>query len=251
MPSTLSSSHSLVQTSKHYIMEHYNIVVPKKQKNVYQTPNKNRVCCYWCCHGFDQIPVGLPVKKVEIKERYTLSGIYCSWNCVLAENSTNDNNLKMVERSRYVFELAKRMHNVVPRRAPPRECLKMFGGPMSIEQFRETDPNTTYVTERPPILEIIPDETRILARVFTKAAKMRHSSTNNNNNSNNNTSTSTIDKGSDYNSSTYTIKKQKKKRKNNSLKRMGIILSNNNNHNNHNNHSHSRKKHRINTAIKS
>lgn len=223
-------------------MEHYNIVVPKKQKNVYQTPNKNRVSCYWCCHPFDQIPVGLPIRKVEIKERYTLSGIYCSWNCVLAENSTNDNNLKMVERSRYVFELAKRMQNVVPRRAPPRECLKMFGGPMSIEQFRKTDPKTSYVTERPPILEIIPDETRILARVFTKAAKMRHSSTNNNNNTTT-TTTSTIDKGSDYNSSSYTIKEQKKKRKNKSLKRMGIILSNNNNHSH--SHHHHRKKHRI------
>jgi len=133
---------------------HYKIVVPKKKKNVYETPNNNRICCWWCCHTFDQKPVGLPIKKVEIKERYTLSGIYCSWDCVLAQNSSinSSNNIKMIEIGRYIFQLAKKMHNVVPRRAPPRECLKMFGGPMNIKQFRNTPSNTTYILQTPPIL---------------------------------------------------------------------------------------------------
>jgi hypothetical protein len=50
-------------------------------------------------------------------------------------------------------------------------ALKMFGGTMTIEEFRDP-PEKEYVLQAPPVLYVIPDEQVLLARSFGPASSM-------------------------------------------------------------------------------
>ena len=111
-------------------------------KNVVQEnqwPDKTDICCWWCCHSFECTPCTLPVKYDPLRKRYTFSGIFCSWGCVKAYNFDKHDH-KMSERSGLISMLVRELHSVEYsislKTAPHRQCLKMFGGYMSIDEFR-------------------------------------------------------------------------------------------------------------------
>jgi hypothetical protein len=103
-------------------------------------PDKTNVCCWWCCHTFDTTPCTLPLKYDSLRKRYTFTGIFCSWNCTKAYNF-HKNDHKKYERGQLISLLVKQLYSITDsiniKTAPFRECLKMFGGYMSIDEFRD------------------------------------------------------------------------------------------------------------------
>lgn len=85
--------------------------------------------CWWCCYPFNN-------KPCHIINRGTLEGCFCSPNCTLAYINVERNN----ERWRLVANLRQhlRKHMDVDKliAAPPRQCLKIFGGNLTITEFR-------------------------------------------------------------------------------------------------------------------
>lgn len=68
---------------------------------------------------------------------------FCSWSCVKSYNFDSSNH-KKYECSSLITLLLQQIHGVSKairiKPAPPRQCLKMFGGYMDIETFRgDTD----------------------------------------------------------------------------------------------------------------
>ncbi len=119
--------------------------------------------CWWCCHSFNNAPCAIPIKYV--KDIFYVYGCFCSFNCALSYNFTTNVNKKW-ERVSYLHLLYKKLYNVnevVLDYAPERQCLKMFGGYMDIEQFRNSK-NKTYNVVYPPMICIIPQlqETEIV-----------------------------------------------------------------------------------------
>jgi len=102
-------------------------------------PSQTDVCCWWCCHTFDNSPCTLPTKYDPLRKRYTFTGIFCSWSCVKAYNFDKSDHL-MGERVGLISMLIKQLRSceecVSIKPAPHRQCLKMFGGYMTIEEFR-------------------------------------------------------------------------------------------------------------------
>lgn len=102
-------------------------------------PDKTDVYCWWCCHPFDTSPCTLPVKHDSLRNRFTFTGIFCSWNCTKAYNFEMNDNRKY-ERSSLITFLIQQLYGITEaihiKPAPLRQCLKMFGGYMSIEDFR-------------------------------------------------------------------------------------------------------------------
>lgn len=96
---------------------------------------KTDVCCWWCCHSFDTVPIGLPVDYKN--DKFRVNGIYCSFACMKAEN----NDKKLYKDSLIKFLYIKLTNDYDKRKyikpAPPRCALKMFGGELSIEDFRK------------------------------------------------------------------------------------------------------------------
>lgn len=100
-------------------------------------PKEGESVCWWCCHRFNTIPIGLP-EKYDNGE-FHLFGHFCSFNCAHAYN-VQQNDFKIWERYSLLNLYYKKIFShtnpsrIMP--APPRQALQMFGGELSIEQFR-------------------------------------------------------------------------------------------------------------------
>ena len=99
-------------------------------------------CCWWCCHTFEGQELHLPYKKEQTM------GVFCSWECMKAFASERFKSGKSLE----VFTLMTHMRKVITGKttmvqsAPSRYSLKMFGGPLNIDEFRKTtDKQFKYV----------------------------------------------------------------------------------------------------------
>lgn len=128
------------------------------------------VNCWWCCHKFNTIPIGLPEKYNIKTKKFRVYGIFCSFGCVLSYGEDNryknfkelvlfmyrrltggvimnkhtykesmnnmldisDNDLK----NQYIEGLLSLVDDTLIC-APPRCTLKSFGGNLTIEEFRQ------------------------------------------------------------------------------------------------------------------
>lgn len=150
---------------------HYEIIASNGDKNVYEKDNPPGRLCWWCAHGFKCKPKGLPVHCKEIKNIYTLRGFFCSWQCALAYSNGVEKGFRLYDRSFWIRMLSKKMDGRgVNKPAPPREFLKVFGGTMTIDEFRdsfrwEKAMNQEFLVERPPLLIVVPEEQRLLKKL--------------------------------------------------------------------------------------
>jgi len=117
------------------------------------------ISCWWCCHKFDNIPVGIPEYIITNKNTYYLFGCFCSFNCMMAYNiDLNDN--KIWERQANIYQLKNKIdpeNKISIHPAPPRQTLEMFGGLLSINEYRQTFfvLNREYRHIYPPMISII------------------------------------------------------------------------------------------------
>ena len=121
-------------------------------------PEKTHISCWWCCHSFDNIPCSLP--QFYKREKFYVKGIFCSFNCAASYNFNNSDN-DMYEKYSLLNLMYKKLYNknfVKINLAPPRETLKMFGGYLSIDEFRENalENNKLFNVISPPLISIIP-----------------------------------------------------------------------------------------------
>lgn len=100
-------------------------------------PDVTDVACFWCAHTFNYRPCVIPER--EVNGVYNVYGNFCSPECGVAYllKEGLDPHVRW-ER----MALLQRIYDpygegqVFP--APARECLSLFGGPMSIDVFRAT-----------------------------------------------------------------------------------------------------------------
>lgn len=115
-------------------------------------PSTTSTACYWCCHPFSTVPFGLPVKYADGKIEVT--GCFCSIACAAAYNQNSNESVNVkVNRHNILTYLALHLNmNEEITLAPPRELLLMFGGHMTISEFRGAlDEATVYLHSFPPM----------------------------------------------------------------------------------------------------
>ena len=129
-------------------------------KKFFQT----NICCWHCCHKFNNMPCGIPLYYE--KDLFHVKGVFCSFNCALTYNyNSKENDNVIQERESLLYLLYKKIHNVKDvdiEYAPEKETLEMFGGILTIEEFRKNQ--NVYSVVYPPMLSIIPqlEEIKIL-----------------------------------------------------------------------------------------
>ena len=123
-------------------------------------PKKSNLKCMWCCHNFDNVPCAIPTKiKNDI---FYVFGNFCMKECAAAYifDSNEIDNL-IWER----YSLLNHLYSIIEddpdlniKLAPPRLALEVFGGNLSIEQFRESNniKNRNFKVVLPPMVSIIP-----------------------------------------------------------------------------------------------
>lgn len=159
----------IINIKEHHICD---VKIHNINNNKIEWVKKTETYCWWCCHNFNTVPIGLPEKYIN--DTFHLYGCFCSFNCAQSYNlNTNDN--KIWERYSLLNFLKKKicnLNNIQYKNydyicsSPPRQSLTIFGGPMSIDDFRNSlytlTKNYNYIL--PPmipligILEIIPHE---------------------------------------------------------------------------------------------
>lgn len=133
--------------------------VPSKRKKIKLSdwPTTSSVCCYYCCHTFTTVPIPFVHNEFEFDKLVfhisgDPSGVFCSVNCLIGYISHSNldrvklnHNAKMIELywPRY-FTLEEKECSLQPR---PRYLLKMFGGHMTIDEFRRG--SCRFVDKRP------------------------------------------------------------------------------------------------------
>jgi hypothetical protein len=135
------------------------------------------IACWWCCHKFHTIPIGLPVDYY--KNKFRTKGIFCTFACSIAYSKSNKyynnrtksmittlykkltgymcndmkddyKNLLILQcktknlfsndlelQNEYIESLLEFVETPLEA-APDKSLLKMFGGELSIEQFRNS-----------------------------------------------------------------------------------------------------------------
>lgn len=105
--------------------------------------------CWHCCHPFDGDGFRSPRVYDPVEKVYHVYGWFCSANCAKAyvlEHSTFDRGYQMSVFSRMLRDVYHISDAVVE--SPPRISLRMFGGPLDIEEFR-THKHTFSVVSPP------------------------------------------------------------------------------------------------------
>ena len=162
-----------IENKNEYNIHNKNEFINKKVKEIMvqfddfnkikQWPHTIDIKCWWCCHNFDSTPCGIPIKYEN--ESFYVMGCFCSFNCALSYNFNTKIDKKW-ERAGLIKLLHNKIFNVDEdiEYAPNRECLKDFGGYMTIDEFRKNMSKLKYNINYPPMLSIIPqiEEVKII-----------------------------------------------------------------------------------------
>ncbi len=124
-----------------------NLLNEKKESNIVHTiledfierdnwPISTECACFWCCHTFNNTPYGIPFKYTNNK--FNVYGCFCSLECCVAYNFSSQNNMYDIWENYSLINLLshKLGYKDNVKASPPREVLKMFGGFMTILEFR-------------------------------------------------------------------------------------------------------------------
>lgn len=107
----------------------------KNSSELKEIPSSTTVACFWDCHSFHGKPCVMPIR--DHGDHIEVDGNYCSPECMVAhlfdmqiDMHTRWERMSLIHRI-YAIEHGK---NIVP--ASSRNVLTLFGGLLSIEQYR-------------------------------------------------------------------------------------------------------------------
>lgn len=122
----------------------------QEKSKVGEWPSSTLVHCYWCCHGFSTPPLGLPIRYLN--GRFHVIGCFCSLECASAYNFDHmgrDSVDDCLMRHSLLNALSIKLGLApIVRQAPDRLALQIFGGHMSIDEFRAHSASISGATSR-------------------------------------------------------------------------------------------------------
>lgn len=133
------------------------------------------ICCWWCCHNFETVPIGIPINYNLKTLKFTVKGIFCTFGCMKSYNNLHKISTKALikflyskltgclnvpNKQEYKEHLEKildpsifgdnqeykdnyidglvQVSSDTIQEAPPQSALKMFGGQLTITEFRNS-----------------------------------------------------------------------------------------------------------------
>ena len=113
--------------------------------------------CYNCHHTFKNKPFFLPINYSPELQRFKVTGNFCSPNCVKSYGS----NSKLYSTKIYLIgHMYRKLFgaNYTIKPAPPIQCLKEYGGFMSIDEYRASFENDKVYSLKNVCSKVIMDE---------------------------------------------------------------------------------------------
>ncbi len=118
--------------------------------------NDNNIKCWWDTYSFNTPSVKMP--ESYFNGIFNCIGNFCSWECMMAYNiDINDENIS--KRTSLIYMMYKKTYNSykIIKQAPSWKILIDFGGPLSIDEFRENliSNSLDYTYIKPPMISRI------------------------------------------------------------------------------------------------
>jgi hypothetical protein len=119
----------------YYTLKSTLLVQFKDSSDIKQIPSQSDSACFWCCHSFTHRPVVLPIR--DTGEYLEVSGNYCSPECAVAYlfDMRQDSHTRW-EQLALLYRVYGEACQGTIHPAPPRTSLRLFGGSLSIEEYR-------------------------------------------------------------------------------------------------------------------
>ena len=123
-------------------------------------PSHTPIYCFWCSHPFNHRPCAIPITLD--KDTFKVYGNFCSPECAasynFSENIDTDNKWERYSLLNQLYRKILNNKDLKIKLAPPRNSLNIFGGPLSINEFRKVNSNyeKNYIINLPPLVSIIP-----------------------------------------------------------------------------------------------
>jgi hypothetical protein len=126
--------------------------------NVDTWPTETSIYCWWCCHPFNCVPCSIPEKIID--NTFVVYGIFCSPECCSAylfNDKNKSDSINIWDKYVLLNLLYKDVYaGKQIEQAYSRELLKIFGGPLSINEFRNNNNKKLYNIIMPKMKSIIP-----------------------------------------------------------------------------------------------
>ena len=123
-------------------------------------PQRTNIYCFNCSHSFDHMPAALPFKYQN--GIFYVYGCFCYPECAAAFNFNESICVENVHENYNLLNLMYRKiyndPNYRVKIASHRTCLKIFGGVLDIDKYRESF-NNNHINHNiimPPVISIIP-----------------------------------------------------------------------------------------------
>lgn len=133
------------------------IKVLKKYESIYdkgEEINRTDILCYHCCHEFYNKPVLLPIDYNEQLKRYKVFGNFCSVNCAKSYGLEDKTLSKKIYLLSHMYKQLKGPDFRI-KPAPPKYCLKKFGGTLTIDEYRKNFTNNKFYNIKPINTKIV------------------------------------------------------------------------------------------------
>ena len=144
------------------VAERFNTDIMKEILGRTRSPTySSNTSCFWCCHPFGWKSCVLPISYDAYENMYACEGHFCSPECAMATLYAEPSLSDSTRWSRHAL-LNDMYRKMYPTReltqAPPRTTLRLFGGPLDIEQFRQYTANSEdmVVVHLPPLRLFVP-----------------------------------------------------------------------------------------------
>lgn len=143
VPADASTNYSdiLQSVETSHIAERFNTDTMKEILTRTKSPTYSpQTACFWCCHPFPWKASVLPISYDAYENMYACEGHFCSPECGLAYLYADPTLSDVTRWTRHtlladMYRVLYKQKDVTP--SPARSMLRLFGGPLDIEQFRQ------------------------------------------------------------------------------------------------------------------
>lgn len=118
-------------------------------------PQTTSIYCWYCRMGFSSVPIPIVQQYDAVKDQYDVYGITCSPQCsksYLSSFRSNDAQTRLMWQKKMLVEVfGWPIHVPIPFAKPWQE-LSIFGGNLSLEQWKQYNPCENIRIQKPPFV---------------------------------------------------------------------------------------------------
>ena len=157
LPKTQSSSQVVINVKP--ISEESVNELPGYEKEDYNISNnlRNKSVCWNCCHPIINKEISQPIKYEN--GVFSNIGNFCSYPCIcrhiIDSNECTENIFNKLSILNLFVNIHMKFKGYTVSPAPPRLVLKMFGGPMDIDEYRNYHNDYLTITNIEPVIKCI------------------------------------------------------------------------------------------------